>query len=278
MPTRSSRFKPISVPKRRSSIKAERDHVASAERQRKEFYESLPKCLVSVSNANKRVVRILPRGNWMDESGEVMKPALPHYLPQPKIEGRDLTRLDLAQWLVARDNPLTARVVMNRLWKQFFGAGLSKTLDDLGAQGEPPVNPVLLDWLACEFMDSGWDVKHMVRDDRHQRHLQTSSRRRRRKRWPPTPTTANSRGKAAFRIDAELVRDNALAISGLLSPRDRRSEREAVSARGLLGEPELSAAAIRRRRGSQPISARPLHLVAAFLPASEPAGLRCAEP
>ena len=70
----------------------------------------------------------------MNESGEVVKPALPHYLPQPKIEGRELTRLDLARWLVSRDNPLTARTVMNRLWKQFFGTGLSKQLDDLGAR------------------------------------------------------------------------------------------------------------------------------------------------
>jgi hypothetical protein len=85
----------------------------------------------------------------MNESGEVVKAALPSYLPKPKIEGRDLTRLDLAQWLVSKENPLTARNVMNRLWKQFFGTGLSKVLDDLGAQGEPPVNPALLDWLAC---------------------------------------------------------------------------------------------------------------------------------
>ena len=79
----------------------------------------------------------------MDESGEVVKPALPHYLPQPKIEGREPTRLDLAEWLISRKNPLTARTVMNRLWQQFFGTGLSRVLDDLGAQGEPaPVRPV----------------------------------------------------------------------------------------------------------------------------------------
>ena len=198
-------------------FKTEQDQVVIAERQRKEFYESLPKCLVSVSNANKRVVRILPRGNWMDESGEVMKPALPHYLPQPKIEDRDLTRLDLAQWLVARDNPLTARTVINRIWKQLFGAGLSKTLDDLGAQGEPPLNPVLLDWLACEFMDSGWDVKHMLRT------IVTSATYKQASAATPEALAADPYNRefarqTAFRIDAELVRDNALSISGLLTP------------------------------------------------------------
>ena len=114
--------------------------------------------------AHPRTVRLLPRGNWMDESGEIMQPALPAFLPQPDVpQDRRLNRLDLAQWLVSRDNPLTARVFVNRLWKQFFGIGLSKVPDDLGSQGEWPVNPELLDWLACEFMDSGWDVKHMVR-------------------------------------------------------------------------------------------------------------------
>ena len=160
-------------------------------------------------------MRILPRGNWMDETGEVVKPALPHYLPQPEVTGRDLTRLDLARWLVSRDNPLTARTVMNRLWKQFFGAGLSKQLDDLGAQGEPPSNPALLDWLACEFMDSGWDMKHMVRT------IVTSKTYRQTSVATPEllaadPLNRELARQSAYRVDAELVRDNALAISGLL--------------------------------------------------------------
>ena len=105
---------------------AEREAVTRAERECKAFLDALPKCLVSVSSPTKRTVRILPRGNWMDESGEIVKPALPHYLPRPGVQSRELTRLDLARWLVSGDNPLTARTVMNRLWKQFFGAGLSK--------------------------------------------------------------------------------------------------------------------------------------------------------
>ncbi len=194
---------------------AEREAVARAERQRRSFADSLPKCLVSVHSVRPRTVRILPRGNWMDETGEVVKPALPHYLPRPEVTGRNLTRLDLARWLVSRDNPLTARTVMNRLWKQFFGTGLSKQLDDLGAQGEPPSNPVLLDWLACEFMDSGWNMMHMVRT------IVTSKAYRQRSAATPEllaadPLNRELARQSAYRVDAELVRDNALAVSGLL--------------------------------------------------------------
>src|SRR5204862_1595981 len=100
------------------------------------------------------VTRVLPRGNWQDETGDVVQPAAPHFLPQiPNPDGRRLNRLDLARWLVSPENPLTARAVMNRLWKQFFGAGISAVVDDLGAQGEWPVHPELLDWLACEFTE-----------------------------------------------------------------------------------------------------------------------------
>ncbi len=153
----------------------------------------------------------------MNESGEIVQPTLPHYLPQPAIEGRELTRLDLAQWLVSRDNPLTARTTMNRLWKQFFGAGISKALNDLGTQGEPPANPALLDWLACEFMDSGWDMKHMVRT------IVTSATYRQVSTATPELMAADPYNReyarqSAFRLDAELVRDTALAVSGLLVP------------------------------------------------------------
>lgn len=81
-----------------------------------------------------RMVRILKRGNWMDESGEQVTPGVPEFLPQPPAKEGRLTRLDLANWLVARENPLTARVFVNRLWKLYFGAGLSRKLDDVGAR------------------------------------------------------------------------------------------------------------------------------------------------
>jgi len=197
--------------------KADLTALAAAEKARKEYHDPLPRCLVSTSK-ERRTVRILPRGNWMDETGEAVKPALPRYLPQPKVEGGELTRLDLAKWLVSRENPLPARAVMNRLWKQFFGTGLSRVLDDLGAQGEPPVHAELLDWLAWEFVESGWDVKRMVRT------LVTSATYRQASIATPKLLAADPENRklarqSVFRLDAELVRDNALAVSGLLSPK-----------------------------------------------------------
>lgn len=160
--------------------------------------------------------RILPRGNWQDESGEAAPPAVPHFLPQPRNpSGRRLSRLDLANWLTSRENPMTARHFANRTWKQFFGIGLSSKLDDLGNQGEWPSHPELLDWLAAEFIDSGWDVKHLVR-------VMVSSKTYRRAAAERSdlaeidPYNRLLAQQAARRLPAELVRDNALAISGLL--------------------------------------------------------------
>ena len=202
--------------------KATEAALKQAEQARKAYVESLPKCLVTTHTDNKRTVRILPRGDWMDESGEVVAPALPAYLvegvegvPQPS-EGRELTRLDLAEWLVSPHNPLTARVVTNRLWRQFFGSGLSRVLDDLGGQGEPPRNPELLDWLACEFVDSGWDIKHMVRTIvTSHTYRQTSVARP--QLAQADPANRELARQSAWRLEAELVRDTALATSGLLS-------------------------------------------------------------
>ena len=198
--------------------KAKSEPTATAQDLLKKFEASLPHCLVSARASEKRTVRLLPRGNWMDESGEVVQPTFPAYLPQPQRSSEDdpLTRLDLAQWLISRDNPLTARTVMNRMWKQLFGAGLSRVLDDLGAQGEPPTHPELLDYLAVEFMDSGWDIKHMVRlivTSKTYQQTSTASPELR----AADPLNRWLARQNAFRVDAELVRDNALKVSGLLT-------------------------------------------------------------
>ncbi len=198
--------------------RAEIDALAAAESERTSYAAGLAHCLVTEAAPAKRIVRILPRGNWMDGSGEVVKPALPSYLPQPDFEGRELNRLDLARWLVSSENPLTARTIVNRLWKQFFGIGLSRVLSDLGAQGEPPLNGPLLDWLACEFMERGWDVKHLARL------IVTSATYRRTSEATPAQLAADPENReharqGRFRVEAELVRDQALAVAGLLSQR-----------------------------------------------------------
>ncbi|HEX5219916.1 MAG TPA: PSD1 and planctomycete cytochrome C domain-containing protein [Verrucomicrobiae bacterium] len=194
-----------------------RKRLAEARKAKADFEGTLPRCIVSKTNTQPRTVRILPRGNFLDETGATVQPALPAYLVNAKGEapGRRLNRLDLANWLVSPDNPLTARVVMNRLWKQFFGVGLSKVVDDLGRQGELPPNQPLLDWLACEFQDSGWDLKHMVRlIVNSQTYQQTSvPTKKLRERDPFNRALAV---QSRWRLDAELVRDNALAVSGLL--------------------------------------------------------------
>ncbi|MGH9674700.1 MAG: DUF1553 domain-containing protein, partial [Bryobacteraceae bacterium] len=152
--------------------------------------------------------------NWMDDSGQIVEPAVPAFLGKLEVTGQRPTRLDLANWVVSRDNPLTARVFVNRLWRQFFGIGLSKVLDDMGSQGEWPTHPELLDWLAAEFRRS-WDVKHIIRT------MVTSHTYRQSSRNTPEldqrdPDNRLLARQSRFRVDAEIVRDIALAASGLL--------------------------------------------------------------
>ncbi|MDX2023876.1 MAG: PSD1 and planctomycete cytochrome C domain-containing protein [Deltaproteobacteria bacterium] len=172
--------------------------------------------LVSVATTP-RETRVLPRGDWQNENGEVVQPGTPNFLPQIADVGkRRLTRLDLARWLVSRDNPLTSRAFMNRLWKQFFGTGLSAALDDLGGQGEPPTHPELLDWLAAEFTDSGWDVKHMVRLLVMSATYQQDSQARP-ELMKKDPQNRYLARQSQRRLDAEFLRDNVLKVAGLLN-------------------------------------------------------------
>ena len=181
----------------------------------------IPRVLVTEST-EPAVTRILARGNFLDESGEVVEPAIPGFLGKV-APGRRATRLDLANWLVSPENPLTARVFVNRTWREFFGTGISKTLDDLGSQGEWPTHPELVDWLAAEFMHPewdaagahAWDVKHLIRTIVMSRTYRESSE-----------SNADIDAKDPYnrllarqnrvRVDAENVRDIALSVSGLL--------------------------------------------------------------
>jgi hypothetical protein len=152
-------------------LDAPRGELAKLNAERAALIAAIPKTLISVSGPP-RVTRVIPRGNWQDESGEVVTPGVPAFLKQPEIPvDRGASRLDLANWLVARDNPMTARACVNRFWKMFYGNGIAKPLDDLGSQGDWPTHPELLDWLAVEFMDSGWDMKHSRPPHGHQRHV-----------------------------------------------------------------------------------------------------------
>ncbi|MFN4807306.1 MAG: DUF1553 domain-containing protein, partial [Akkermansiaceae bacterium] len=158
---------------------------------------------------------MLPRGDWMNP-GEKVEPAFPAFLAKhlPPSEKR-LNRMDLANWLLAPENPLTSRHFSNRLWKQFFGKGLSNILDDLGNQSEWPSHPELIDWLAAEFQNSGWDVKHMVRlIVTSETYRQVSARNPELAEIDPDNRLLSE--QSARRLDAEFVRDNALAIAGLL--------------------------------------------------------------
>jgi hypothetical protein len=164
-----------------------------------------------------RTTRVLPRGNFLDESGAVVEPSVPQFLPQPPGAGtRRLNRLDLARWLVAPENPLTARVFVNRLWKQLFGTGLSAVMEDVGAQGEWPLHPELLDWLAIEFREGGWDIKRLVKLLVMSATYQQDSHARPELR-EIDPTNRLLGAQSPRRLDAEFVRDNALAIAGLLN-------------------------------------------------------------
>lgn len=191
-----------------------RNQISDLEKRQNEIRSKSPYSLTSVS-VQPRTTRILPRGNWLDDSGEIVEPMTPEFMGNFNIKNRRPTRLDLANWVVSRNNPLTARTFVNRLWAMYFGTGISRVLDDLGAQGEPPVHAELLDWLAVEFMESGWNVKHLVK-------LIVSSNAYRQSSKPnevlreKDPYNRLIARQSRWRLDAEIVRDNALLLSGLL--------------------------------------------------------------
>lgn len=168
--------------------------------------------LVMVELEKPRETRILERGNFLAPD-IVVTAATPERLP--KLD-KSVNRLDLAKWLVRRDNPLTARVAVNRWWAELFGSGIVATLEDFGTQSEPPTHPELLDWLAVELMESGWDMKHVLKTILMSDGYRQSSRVTPELLEKDPQNLLNARAPR-FRMDAERLRDNALAISGLLS-------------------------------------------------------------
>ena len=221
----------VSLEKRNSSQKKtireafeEQDKALSNLRNRQKALEAkvvgiqktLPKVMVMADMAKPRQTFMLDRGLY-NQRGKVVTANVPTYLPSlPKKENPN--RLDLARWLVARNHPLTARVTVNRFWQMLFGVGLVKTAENLGVQAEYPFHPELLDWLAAEFMESGWDVKGLIRSivtSETYRRSSTISSLAQRKRDPNNRLLARG---PRFRMPSWMIRDQALACSGLLNP------------------------------------------------------------
>jgi mono/diheme cytochrome c family protein len=161
-----------------------------------------------------RETRLQYRGNFLDK-GDVVTAGLPAAFPSLPPDA-PLDRLSLARWLVSRDNPLTARVTVNRLWEKVFGVGLVRTVEEFGSQGELPSHPELLDWLAVEFMDEHWDLQHILKL------LVTSAAYRQSSVVSPELAARDPENRLLargprFRLTAEMVRDQSLAVAGLLS-------------------------------------------------------------
>ena len=191
----------------RANIAALTESVAELRRQQSS-------AIVMNERAKPKDTFILMRGVY-DRPGEKVTAATPDVLP-PLPKDAPGNRLSLARWLVSAEHPLTARVTVNRLWQSVFGTGLVRTSEDFGSQGEAPSHPELLDWLAGEFMRSGWDVQHMLRL------MLTSATYQQSSRVTPALLAADADNRLLargprFRINAEFVRDQALAAAGLLS-------------------------------------------------------------
>ncbi len=186
---------------------------AAIEREREKLAAVIQRTMITQA-VEPRTIRVLPRGNWLDETGEIVEPNTPGSLPPCDGDGRRRTRLDLARWLTSPEQPQTPKVFVNRLWYLFFGNGLSRSLDDAGNQGEWPSHPELLDWLAAEFRD-GWDMKKMVRMIVLSRTYRLSSQATA-AQHERDPLNRLFSHQNTWRLPAEFIRDNALAVSGLL--------------------------------------------------------------
>ena len=194
------------------------DNFTRLDEQLRAFQKSLPTSMVMQNRPEARKTFVLTRGQY-DHPTEEVSPGLPAALSAAAVDertqGRVTNRLDFARWLVSRDNPLTARVIANRTWAQLWGVGLVKTVGDFGLQGEAPSHPELLDELALDFQESGWDLKQLYRQ------MVSSAAYRQSSFAPPEAHARDPENRllargARFRLDAEAIRDSSLAASGLL--------------------------------------------------------------
>ena len=186
----------------------------AAAKSLREFEESLPSAMV-MREGKPRDSFVLIRGEY-DKPGEQATAGVPAFLPPLPADAKP-DRLALAKWIVSRDHPLTSRVWVNRQWERFFGTGLVKTSENLGSQAEYPSHPELLDWLAAEFMETGWDTQRMIRA------IVTSAAYRQSAVVTPDELAADPENRLLahgprIRLPGEIVRDQAIAAAGLLVP------------------------------------------------------------
>ena len=192
---------------------------ASLQTQRKMLEDSIPGTMIYRDLGKPRQAHIMIRGQY-DAKGDAVQPgtlaALPPIRKANESDDKPLNRLDLARWLVADENPLTSRVTANRFWQQVFGVGIVKSSDDFGTQGTPPIHPQLLDDLAHHFQSNRWNVKAMIKElvmtQAFQRDASVSEQALAR-----DPENRYLARGPRIRLDAEQIRDNALAVSGILN-------------------------------------------------------------
>ncbi|UUO04517.1 PSD1 and planctomycete cytochrome C domain-containing protein [Blastopirellula sp. J2-11] len=189
------------------------DRLAKAEKRIEEVRQNAPTTLIYRERDEHRPAYVLKRGEYANR-GEMVERSTPKFLP-PMTDELSLDRLGLAKWLTASQHPLTSRVFVNRLWQQLFGTGIVKTSEDFGSQGEMPSHPELLDWLAVQFIEDGWDIKRSLRRMVLSSAYRQSSRATKEAMQRDPNNRLLARGPR-FRLDAEPIRDQALAISGLL--------------------------------------------------------------
>jgi hypothetical protein len=197
-----------------ADLRAAYAEVKALMKERHALEEMIPTVMVMEEAAKPRDTYLLARGDYQQRKEKVVS-GVPSLLP-PLPAGAKANRLALAQWLVSPDHPLTARVTVNRYWQMFFGNGIVKTSEDFGSQGEPPVHVELLDHLASGFIQSGWDVKATVRQ------IVTSAAYKQSSKVSPSLHDKDPENRLLargprVRLQAEMVRDNALAVSGLLN-------------------------------------------------------------
>ena len=216
---RSNAQKALIETKHRASDQVCRKLASKTEQLKKsldQLRRSYPKVMVMEDMAKPRPTYVLDRGLY-NLRGDEVQPAVPGIFPKLAENDRP-NRLALANWLVSRDNPLTARVTVNRFWQMLFGVGLVKTVEDFGVQAEYPVYPGLMDWLAADFMDSGWDVKRLLKtimlSDAYQRNSHIDSP----ETFEADPENRLLTRGPRYRLPSWMIRDQALAAAGLLNP------------------------------------------------------------